>query len=66
MPFMPKQKLNKKQQELWDEWLLKDEELLKQSNKLEPGHLDNSIAQSQIKLRKMYFKRILEAADEHS
>lgn len=62
----PKQKLNKRQQELWNEWLLKDQEILNEFDKLSPGQFRCSLGQKQIKLQKEYFKLIREAADEHS
>lgn len=62
----PKQKLNKRQQELWDEWLLKDQEISAEFDKLSPGQFCCSLGQKRIALQKKYFKLIREAADEHS
>lgn len=62
----PKQKLNKRQQNLWTEWLQKDQEILAEFDKLEVGQLSNGLVQKQRQLQKKYFKLIREAADEHS
>lgn len=60
---MPKQKLNKKQQEIWDEWVLKDQKILNEFNKLSLGQLSSSLVRKQKELQKKYFKMIREAAD---
>lgn len=59
----PKQKLNEKQQKLWDEWVLKDKEILDELNKLRLGQLSSSLVRKQKELQKKYFKMIREAAD---
>lgn len=62
----PKQKLNERQQELWDEWLFKDGEISSELDRLIPGQLQNDLVQKQKKLQQHYFKMIKEAIDEHS
>lgn len=62
----PKQKLNKKQQELWDEWWQKDQKISVELDQLASGQLNNGLVKERNKLQKEYLKRIREAADEHS
>lgn len=65
---MPKQKLNKKQQELWDEWFREMDELEKTNPPVPEGmaRLDGPLAPKRRELQKKYLKLIREAADEHS
>lgn len=65
---MPKQKLNKRQQELWDEWIAKSAELEKTNPPVPPGmaRLDGPLTPKRKELQKKYFKLIQESADEHS
>lgn len=59
----PKQKLNKKQQEIWDEWMLKDREILNEFNELSLGQLSNDLVRKQKMLQKKYLKMLREAVD---
>ncbi len=59
----PKQKLNKKQQEIWDEWVLKDREILNEFNNLSLGQLSNDLVRKQKMLQKKYLKMLREAVD---
>lgn len=65
---MPKQRLNKKQQELWDEWIHEMDELEKTNPSVPEGvaRLDGPLVPKRRELQKKYLKLIREAADEHS
>lgn len=68
MLSMPKQKLNKKQQELWDEWF-REMDVLEKTNPPVPegmARLDGPLVPKRRELQKKYLKLIREAADEHS
>lgn len=68
MLSMPKQKLNTKQQELWDEWFREMDELEKTNPPVPEGmaRLDGSLFLKRRELQKKYLKLIREASDKHS
>lgn len=64
---MPKQKLNKRQQELWDELQRKTDEFYANITEEENQKWPNGNLYRPLRVMEQeYLKRIREAADEHS